>query len=105
MTLTGKQARYLRGLAHHRDPVVIVGDRGVTAEVLQACQAQLEAHELIKVKVAGAHRDDVREAAEAMSSATGAAVAQIIGRIVVLYLARTKKPAIVLPPAAPPEAS
>ena len=97
MELTGKQARYLRGLAHPLKPVVIVGEKGVTAEVVEAAREALEHHELIKVKVAGADRDDVREAAESLVSATGAALAQVIGKTLVLYKARSKKPEIRLP--------
>lgn len=96
MALTGKQARYLRGLAHHLSAVVMVGDKGVTAEVVQHVRDALESHELIKVKVAD-DRDGVKAAAENLSMATGAAVAQIIGKTVVLYKARKKKPAIKLP--------
>ena len=98
MQLTGKQARYLRGLAHHLKPVVLVGDSGVTAQVVEATREALEHHELIKVKVNSANgRDDVAEAAERLVVATGAVLAQVIGKTVVLYKAREKEPEIRLP--------
>ena len=99
MALTGKQNRHLRGLAHHLNPVVIVGDKGITAEVVQATIEALEHHELIKVRIAGADSGDVREAAEDLKAGTKAEIAQIIGKIVVLYRARKKKPEIKLPKA------
>ena len=51
MALTGKQRRYLRGLAHHLKPVVLTGASGVTEQVLTKVATELENHELIKVKV------------------------------------------------------
>ncbi len=98
MALTGKQARYLRGLAHNLNPVVLVGDKGLTPEVFDAAIEQIEYHELIKIKVSG-DRDDVKEAAEQLARAVEGDVAQIIGKTVVLYKARKKKPEIVLPKA------
>lgn len=96
MALTGKQARHLRSLAHALKPVVMVGDKGLTAEVERATSEALESHELIKVKIDG-DRDDVKEAAAHLAEACGAEVAQIIGKTVALYKARSKKPTIRLP--------
>ena len=59
MPLTSKQARQLRGLAHHLQPVVLVGDKGVTEAVIDKVDVELENHELIKVRVA-ADRDAVK---------------------------------------------
>ena len=98
MELTGKQARHLRALAHSLKPVVQVGDNGVSAAVVEHTRAALEDHELIKVKVSG-DRDAVKEASENLVMATGAAVAQIIGKTIVLYKRRTKDPEIRLPKA------
>ena len=48
--LTGSQKRYLRGMAHHLDPVVMVGKNGVTKNVLNMTDSALKSHELIKTK-------------------------------------------------------
>lgn len=100
MSLTPRQARFLRSLAHPLDPVVRVGAAGVTDAVVDKTDKELEIHELIKVKVE-AERDEVRDAAERLSSATRAEVAQVIGKVVVLYRKRAKKPTIRLPAAGP----
>ena len=97
--LTGRQARHLRRLAHHLDPVVLVGERGVSPQVIAATDEALEHHELIKVRATGAERDEVREAADALCAGTGAVVAQVIGKVIVLYRPRSKDPRIRLPPA------
>jgi RNA-binding protein len=98
MALTSKQARHLRSLAHHLDPVVHVGDRGVTEAVVAKVDTELDHHELIKVRI-HEDRDGVREAAEALAEQTGAELAQVIGKIAVLYRRRRKKPTIRLPEA------
>ena len=95
--LTGKQRRYLRGLAHHLKPVVMVGNAGVSEGVLGKVEEALDDHELIKLKVGEGCGDDRKAVARAVSEATGAAVAQIIGNMVVLYRARAEDPEIVLP--------
>ena len=97
MALSSKQTRHLRALAHSLKPLVQIGDKGLTQAVFDAVDEQLEHHELIKVKMAGAEREDVKEAAAALSGRTSSEVAQIIGRTIVLYRRRAKKPAIRLP--------
>ena len=57
MILTTKQKQYLKGLAHHLNPVVMLGGNGLTEGVLVEIDNALNHHELIKVKVAGADRD------------------------------------------------
>ncbi|MCB9673716.1 MAG: ribosome assembly RNA-binding protein YhbY [Alphaproteobacteria bacterium] len=93
MELTSKQRQYLKGLAHHLKPVVQVGDKGISSAVIEKTSEELENHELIKVKVDA----DAKDRAPILADGTGAAVVQVIGRVVVLYRARKKKPAIRLP--------
>lgn len=90
MPLTGKQRRRLRGLGHHLDPVVIVGQQGVTAAVIAAVEQALFDHELIKVKV-GEAGDDRHEAAEALARGTESEIAQVLGRTVLLFKKRDEK--------------
>jgi RNA-binding protein len=96
MALTPRQASYLRSLAHALDPVVRVGANGLTDAVIEKTDRELEIHELLKVKIDG-DRDGVREAAAKLSSGTASDVAQIIGKVVVLYRRRKKRPEIRLP--------
>jgi RNA-binding protein len=96
MPLTSKQTRQLRGLAHHLQPVVQVGDKGITEAVIEKVVTELENHELIKVKVA-ADRDEVKAAGEALCEATGAELAGSIGKVLMLYRRRKNgKPTIQL---------
>lgn len=95
--MTPRQVRHLRGLAHHLNPVVQVGHARLTDAVVEKVDEELENHELIKVRVQGAERHELAEAADVLCARTGAAHVQTIGHIVVLYRRRKEKPAIRLP--------
>jgi RNA-binding protein len=95
MPLTSRQRRHLRALAHPLDPVVLVGAQGVTPAVVRQTGMALEAHELVKVRFAeGA---DARELSADLAARARAELAQVIGRVAVLYRRRKKEPEIVLP--------
>lgn len=96
MELTGKQRAHLRGLAHHLNPTVQIGDRGISSAVVAKVVAELENHELIKVKI-GDSPVKAKEAAPILVEQTGAHLVQVIGKVVVLYKKRKKKPEIRLP--------
>ena len=96
MPLTGAAARYLRALAHPLDPVVQIGKDGVTKELLAAVERALIDHELIKVKLAAEESMERKITAAKIASQTASEVAQVIGRILVLYRPR-KKPTIKVP--------
>lgn len=98
MPLTGRQRRHLRALAHGLDPVVQVGSAGITNSVVAKTAVELEHHELIKVRVLDAPLS-VKEAAPILAERTGSEVAQVIGKIAVLYRRRAKDPEIRLPAA------
>jgi len=98
-SLTGKQRRYLRSLAHDLNPVVQVGHAGLSDGLVKELSGALETHELLKVK---RHKEcplTAGEVAESLSDATASVIVQVIGGIVVLYRARAKDPSIVLPSA------
>lgn len=96
MPLSGKQRRQLRALGHHLDAVVQVGANGVTEGVLAATAQALQDHELIKVKLASEDRDERQALVDALVSGTGSEVAQRLGRTVLLFKQRKKKPKIAL---------
>jgi RNA-binding protein len=93
--MTGKQRRYLRALGHHLQPVLQVGHEGVSDALARAAGEQLEAHELIKVRIL--EPNDRHQTAELLAQKCGAEVAQVLGRTALLYRPRKEKPVIVLP--------
>jgi len=92
MPLTARQRRSLRALAHPLDPVVMVGGQGTTPAVVKQVRAALEAHELIKVRFA--EGIDARELSADLATRSSAELAQVIGRVAVLYRRRKKDPTI-----------
>jgi RNA-binding protein len=96
-TLTGKQRRFLRGLGHALKPVVQVGHAGLTEPVLKAIDRALETHELIKIKVASEAGDGADALVDPIERTARTAVAQVVGKTLLVYRGRKKQPAIVLP--------
>ena len=68
--LTGKQRRWLRGMAHDLHPVLQIGQHGLTDAVVLEAEQQLTAHELIKVRMRGA--EDGKALGEQLAAALGA---------------------------------
>lgn len=83
--LTGKQVRFLRGLGHHLNPVVMIGRGALSDAVLRTTEEALNDHELIKVKLQEGCELDRREVAAELAARTGAQVAQILGKTFLLY--------------------
>ena len=94
--LTANQKRYLRGLAHHRKPVVTVGANGVTDPVLAEIDQALGHHELLKIKLPAVGAPGKKTILEQVCAATGAEWVQTIGRSGVIYRP-APEPAITLP--------
>lgn len=85
VNLTTKQKQFLKGLAHHLSPVVMLGVNGLTEGVLAEIENALDHHELIKVKIAGADREMKQLIIDAIVRETKAVEVQTIGHILVLY--------------------
>ena len=84
-TLSTKQKQFLKGLAHHLSPVVMLGGNGLTEGVLAEIDNALNHHELIKVKIAGADRETKQLIIDAIVRETNAVNVQTIGHVLVLY--------------------
>jgi RNA-binding protein len=97
MPLSSHQKRYLRGLAHALDPVVIVGQKGVTPALVKELDGALAHHELVKVKLADADRDDRADSIELLREGTKAELVQTIGRIACFYRRNPEQTKIELP--------
>ena len=98
-SLTERQRRHLRGLAHALKPVVRLGNAGLSAAVAAETARALETHELIKVKAAAADRAARDELFTALALRTGSALVQRIGNVAVLYRPRAELPRILIPDA------
>ena len=96
MPITQSQRRHLRKLAHHLKPVVIIGNAGLSDGVLGEIDAALAHHELVKVRVNAADREERQAMIERIAQATGADWVLSIGHVAAFYRA-AEKPKIVLP--------
>jgi RNA-binding protein len=80
-----------RAEAHHLDPVVMIGNDGLTAAVKKETDAALSAHGLIKVRVLGDDRDKREAVYQQLCDELGAAPIQHIGKLLVLWRPKPKK--------------
>ena len=78
--LTKQEITELKARAHHLNPVVMVGQKGLTDAVIAETRQALHAHELIKVRVFGDDRMERIAICEALCAATGAQLVQHIGK-------------------------
>lgn len=79
----------LKARAHSLEPVVIVGAKGLTDDVVKEVDRALAAHELIKVRAPGLDREAREAAFQSLCERTGAEAVQAIGKVFVLF---RKKP-------------
>jgi len=96
LTLTSAQRRFLRANAHALNPVVMIGDAGLTESVMREIDLGLKSHELIKIKVDGDDRKLREEWLAKISNDLNAASVQPIGKTLVIYRP-AEKPKLALP--------
>jgi RNA-binding protein len=82
--LKGSQRKYLRGAAHSYKPLVQIGKEGLSEGVLNAIDDALEAHELIKVKIA-AERDERERIVPVIEERLDCECVGTVGRMAILY--------------------
>ena len=83
--LTPPERKALKGRAHKLEPVVQIGGKGLTDEVVAEIERALDAHELIKVRAGGLERDARGQALDAICRKTGAQAVQQVGKVFVLF--------------------
>jgi len=77
--------RSLKAQAHHLKPVVLIGAKGLTEAVAAETDVALLAHELIKVKINGAEREDRILIANELCQQLSAELVQLIGNTAIIY--------------------
>jgi RNA-binding protein len=97
MELSERQRKYLRGLGHALNPVLLIGQHGLTPAVIAEAQRALHDHELIKVKFRGADRDARDAGLAELATATGSTLVKRIGHTALYYKRRDDRPGIVIP--------
>ena len=83
--LTAAERKVLKARAHKLEPVVQIGARGLTDEVVGEIERALHAHELIKVRAGGVEREERDTVLKDILGRTGAQAVQQIGKVFVIY--------------------
>ena len=83
--LSPAEKKSLKARAHKLEPMVIVGTKGLTDEVVKEIDAALKAHELIKVRAPGLDRHERGPLLEQILQRTRAQRVQEIGKVFVIY--------------------
>jgi RNA-binding protein len=92
VVLSARERAQLKARAHALNPVVQVGQAGVTETLVAEIDRALTAHELIKVKIGDKDRDARADQGEAVAARVDAAIVQRVGRVLVLFRPRPDDP-------------
>ena len=84
MALTSEQRRQLKSLAHHLNPLVQIGQKGVTDALIDAVNQALTDHELIKVRFMD-FKDEKHDLSDVIALKTSSNRVGIIGNVLTLY--------------------
>jgi len=87
--LSSSQRSYLRGQAHHIEPVVIIGKNGISDGTIEAVNKALDARELIKIKFRE-FKDEKQCLADKISASTNCHVVGIIGNTAIFFRQNTE---------------
>jgi RNA-binding protein len=99
MELSERQRKYLRGLGHTLNPVLLIGNGGLTAGVIAEARRALNDHELIKVKFRAGARETRDAGLAELATSTDSVLVQRIGHTALYYKRRNDRPGIVIPDA------
>lgn len=82
------ERKKLKARAHSLNPIVHLGEKGLTDAVIAEIGRALAAHELIKVRAGGLERDARETALAEICARLEAQPVQHIGKVLVIYRAK-----------------
>lgn len=85
MPISADRKKNLRTIGHKLNPIVTIAGNGLSEGVLQELNRALDDHELIKVKLAIAEREDRKELVTELVALPNVELIQEIGKVVLLY--------------------
>ena len=89
--LTPSERKVHRANAHHLDPVIMIGNDGLSAAVIKETELALNAHGLIKIRVLGDDRNQRELMFHTLADQLNAAPIQHIGKLLVLWRPQPEK--------------
>ena len=99
MTLSKKQIKFLRARCHALRAVILLGQKGLTEEVLSEIDLALTHHELVKIKLSVDDRDLRKQMIADICTRTHSQEVQSIGKTLSIYRLNSDKVIIELPKA------
>jgi RNA-binding protein len=97
MALTERQKKQLRRLGHALHPIVLVGQRGLTAGVVDELKLALAHHELVKLRARAGSREDRDRLLAELARLTDSELAFRIGNVALFYKKNSELQKILLP--------
>jgi RNA-binding protein len=97
MPLSESQKKFLRGLGHRLKPAVSVGNAGISDALVAEFDATIAHHELVKVRVRAADREERDAAIEELGRRGSAELVTRIGNVALFYRRNADDPKIRLP--------
>lgn len=85
MSLDKGTRKWLRRIGHGLNPVVTLGDKGLTDSAQAEVERALGDHELVKIRISGAAREQRQRLATELTAAVTAECVQVIGHVLLLY--------------------
>ncbi len=85
LNITPRQRSALRAAAHALKPVVQIGDKGLTEAVIKEINVHLNAHQLIKIRIAGDDREFRLSTLTTICERLEAAPVHHLGKILTIY--------------------
>jgi len=89
--LNSKQRATLRGMAMKMDPVLQIGHKEVSDNLLMQLDGVLETRELVKISILQNSDADPKMLGAELAGVHGADVVSVVGRKIVLYRKSKKK--------------
>ena len=84
-SLSIQERKRLRQIGHALNPVVMIGDKGLSESVVEELHRALNDHELIKVKVVAEDREARAALIAELVETTESQIVQTIGKIALIY--------------------
>jgi RNA-binding protein len=97
VALSEKQKKHLRRLAHPMNPIVMLGNAGLTEGIIKELDRALNDHELVKVAARVGDRVARDAALGDLALRTSSEIVQRIGHVGVFYRRRAELPKILIP--------
>jgi RNA-binding protein len=97
VTLTETQRKHLRRLGHDRNPIVLIGQGGLSPNVVAEMDRALTDHELVKVRARVGDRDERDRILDELANSTRSELVQRIGHVALYYRRNPDRPGILLP--------